>query len=141
MSLKLSVENILIAQIAGQATLPVGFTVTNFDSDTHQNKDRIFVKATPNPEESLKNGGGRTIAVWCFDVELSVLMATKSTSTLDTLVGVIDSAVKGPAIAAAVTLATSAFPNGFQIRDGSAVVEHDPEKRTHKLSIKVDARE
>lgn len=115
MSLELSCESIEIRLLEGQADLS-GFHIKNEDTDSHSNKDRIIVKALPR-EPDLTNFNGVTVKAWRVPVEVTVHFATVDASAFDAKIAAVEAANAGTPAAAAVTLATSTFPNGMKIFD------------------------
>lgn len=101
-----------IALLEGQAALS-GFSIKNYDADTETDKDRIVV--TGQPRTGAVVGRDGDVAVNSVQVDVEIILATRSVSALDTYIAAVEAANKGTPAAAAVTLATSLFPDGVKV--------------------------
>lgn len=131
MSLELDAENVEILLLQGQAALS-GFEIDHFGKDSTSNKDRIIVHAMPR-EVELPGKGQNEAKVWRIPVEITVNYTTRTASGLDTVIAAIQAANTGTPAAAAVTAATTAFPNGCQIDDtDDGESDHTDNQRIHR---------
>src|SRR5688572_19094371 len=131
-TLEKTVELIEIALLDGQADLN-GFAKVAFDTDTHQNMDRVVVRCSPR-KELLTKGNNITVVAWSFLLEVAVHYSTVDAAAMDTKIAAVEAAnVQSGSTAAAVTLATAAFPGGFRIeetQDGER--DHSADVRTRR---------
>ena len=107
-----------IALLSAQAALS-GFSIVSYDDDDQAEKDRIVVTAQPRQVEIYDRLGADAI-LHRVQVDVEIILATRSVSALDTYILAVEQANTGsnPA-AAAVTLALALFPadiGGLTIR-------------------------
>ncbi len=109
-----------IALLSAQSAL-TAFSIVNYDDDDQAEKDRIVVTAQPRQVELYDRTGGDAV-IYKTQVDVELILATRSVSALDTYIQAIEQANTGTPAAAAVTLAGSLFPDGLDVRqtdDGS----------------------
>lgn len=102
-----------IALLTAQTAL-AAFSIKNYDSDADANKDRIVVTGQPRTVAVAGIAGDAKVNAVQLDVEL--IVATRDVALVNSYILAIEAANKGTPAATAVTLATTLFPNGFEIR-------------------------
>jgi len=101
-----------IALLSAQAALS-GFSIVSYDDDDEAEKDRIVVTAQPRGNIVVGKKGDAMVNSVRVDVE--IILATRSVASLDTYIAAVEAANKGTPAAAAVTSATSLFPDGLEV--------------------------
>jgi hypothetical protein len=126
-------EHVEILLLSAQSALS-SFQIRHVYDNADASKDRITVKADKE-ETEMTEPDGITPLVIRIPVEITAHLVTKNAAKMDTIIAAITSAQTSGATAA-VTLATSAFPNGCQIRliDGGER-EQAPNTRIDKRTV------
>lgn len=132
------VEQIFVLQLGGQADLS-GVAIKRHDEDTEAAKDRVTVKAEPREIAVEKPAGGAPV-VWRVPVVVTAHLVTRSAATMDAYIAAIQAAfATGTAgVAAAVTLATAQFPNGFKVEetdDGDRENADETRRRSKRFDV------
>ncbi len=117
------IEDIIIALIQTQSpfTTPATAPVLNYDADgdTVSSRSRVVVRASEPVPIVPGFKPDSPAPVLQSDVEISIRLATSSSSTLDTWEAAVDAAL-ATAPAAVITAALASYPNGFKFDDVAA---------------------